>query len=274
MNTEQYQEYYQQAVAFLFEFGPRLIGAVIVLIVGIWFIKLLTRLLKRVLHRNEVDPIVESFVTRIVAWGLRILLVVTVLSQMGVVTTSLAAIIGAVGLAIGLSLQGSLSNFAGGVVIFIFRPFKTGDLIEAQGVTGWVEDIQIFQTRLIGVENKTHVIPNGKLSNDVITNYSKEGVIRSETSIGIAYNADIRKARSIMIDIMEKHAKVLEDPAPTVVVTELGDNAVTLRMQPWTTAEYYYAVRWAMYEETKIAFDAARIGIPFPQRVVHIKKQD
>lgn len=274
MNTEAYSEYYEQAIAFLFEFGPRLLGGIMILVLGLWVIRLLGRLLKKLLHKNEVDPIVETFVTRLVSWGLRVLLIVTVLSQVGVVTTSFAAIIGAIGLAIGLSLQGSLSNFAGGVIIFIFRPFRTGDLIEAQGVTGWVDDIQIFQTRLIGVENKTHIIPNGSLSNDVITNYSKEGKLRAETSIGISYDADIKQARAIMIDIMTQHAQVLSEPAPSVVVTELGDNAVTLRMQPWTTPDDYYTVRWDMYEQIKIAFDAAKIGIPFPQRVVHLKKQD
>ncbi|MCI5050787.1 MAG: mechanosensitive ion channel [Candidatus Pacebacteria bacterium] len=273
-NIENYRTYYQQAIEFLFEFGPKLIGAIIILVAGLWLIKQIIKLARRVIRRNHLDPIVESFILKIVAWGLRILLIITVLSQVGIVTTSLAAMIGAVGLAIGLSLQGSLSNFAGGVIIFIFKPFKTGDLIEAQGVTGWVREIKIFQTYIEGVENKIHIVPNGELSNDVITNYSKEGAIRTDTTIGISYDADIKKARTIMMDIMENHEHVLKDPAPSVVVTELADNSVNLRMQPWVYDKHYYPTRFELYEQVKIKFDEAGIGIPYPQRVVHLKKQD
>ena len=272
--NEQYQIYYNQAVDFLFEFGPRLIGGIVLLIVGWWLIKQITKLLQKVITKKELDPIVETFALKIVSVVLKVLLFVIVLSQIGVVTTSLAALIGAAGLAVGLSLQGSLSNFAGGVIIFLFKPFKTGDLIEAQGVTGVVTSIQIFQTTVSGVENRTYVIPNGKLSNDVITNYSAEGIIQSNTSIGISYDADIRKAREIMHNIMEAHQQVLKDPKPSVVVTELGDNAVTLRMQPWVDPENYFSTRFDLYETVKIKFDEAGIGIPYPQRVVHIKKEE
>ena len=274
MNTETYATYYNQAVEFLFEFGPKLISSIIILVAGLWIIKQVIKLAKKIIQSNDLDPIVETFILKIVSWGLRILLFVTVLSQVGIVTTSLAAIVGAVGLAVGLSLQGSLSNFAGGVIIFLFKPFKTGDLINAQGVTGWVREIKIFQTYIEGVENKIHIVPNGGLSNDVITNYSKDGAIRTDTVIGISYDADIKQARNIMMDIMQSHKNILKEPAPSVVVTELGDNAVSLRMQPWVMDTHYYKTRFDMYEEVKIKFDEAGIGIPFPQRVVHLKKQD
>lgn len=274
METETYKIYYDQAVEFLFEFGPKLIASIAILVIGLWLIKQSLRIARKVIRRNHLDPIIETFILRIVGWGLRMLLFVTVLSQAGIVTTSLAAIIGAIGLAVGLSLQGSLSNFAGGVMIFLFKPFKTGDLIDAQGVGGWVREIKIFQTYIEGVENKIHIVPNGKLSNDIITNYSKEGAIRTDTSIGISYDADIKKAKDIMIDLMEKHKHVLKEPQSSVVVTELGDNAVTLRMQPWVMDEHYFKTRFDLYEQVKYAFDKEGIGIPYPQRVVHLKKQD
>ncbi|MAQ77105.1 mechanosensitive ion channel protein [Candidatus Campbellbacteria bacterium] len=274
MEQETVQTYYDQAIAFLFDYGPRVIGAIVLIVGGLWLIRQIIKLLKKAVRARHLDRIVETFILRLVAWALRILLFVTVLSQLGIVTTSMAAILGAVGLAIGLSLQGSLSNFAGGVIIFLFKPFKSGDLIEAQGVTGFVQDIQIFQTCLLGVQNKIHIIPNGKLSNDVITNYSKEGKIRSDVSIGIGYAAPIDVARDILIEVMEKHDKVMSDPKPQVRVTELGDSAVVIRMEPWTTAESYYAVRFDLYEAAKRRLDEAGIDIPFPQRVVHMQKDD
>lgn len=270
--NEEYGIYAQQAIDFLFEFGPKLIGAIIVLVVGFWLIKQIVKLLRRLINEKDLDPIVETFVLKIVAVVLKIVLFIIVLSQIGVVTTSLAAIVGAAGLAVGLSLQGSLSNFAGGVIIFLFKPFKTGDLIEAQGKTGTVQSIQIFQTVLVGLENKLHIIPNGKLSNDVITNYSKEGIIRSDVSVGISYDADIKKAREIMMTVMNEYEHTLKDPEPSVVVTELGDNAVVLRMQPWVHPDYYWATKFALNEAIKIAFDEAGIGIPYPQMVVHMKQ--
>lgn len=270
--NENYQTYYEQAIDFLFEFGPKLIGAIIVLIAGFWIIKQLIKVLRKVIQAQELDPIIETFALKLVSVALKVLLFITVLSQVGVVTTSLAALVGAIGLAVGLSLQGSLSNFAGGVIIFIFKPFRAGDLIEAQGITGVVNNIQIFQTKITGMGNRIHIIPNGKLSNDLITNYSKEGTIRSDVSIGISYDADIKKARSIMLDVMNIDTRVLKEPEPTVIVTELGDSAVVLRMQPWVHPDDYYAVRFAMYEAIKIAFDEAGIGIPYPQQVVHLQR--
>mgnify|MGYP000571977985 CR=1 FL=1 len=195
-----------------------------------------------------------------------------VITQLGVKSSSLVAVVGAAGLAIGLALQGSLANFAGGVLILLIKPFKVGDWIAAQGIEGAVKEISIFNTRILTFGNQEAIVPNGKLSNDVITNYSKEGTIRLDVEIGISYDADIKRARLIMMRVMENHTDVLKEPKPSVVVTELGDSAVMLRMQPWVKPDHYYSVGFAMYEEVKLAFDAEGIGLPYPQRVVHLKK--
>ncbi|MEM9687364.1 MAG: mechanosensitive ion channel domain-containing protein, partial [Bacteroidota bacterium] len=194
-------------------------------------------------------------------------------AEQGVKTASFAVIIGAAGLAIGLALQGSLSNFAGGVLIMVFRPFKIGDLVEAQGELGNVKEIQIFTTTLVTPDNKTAIIPNGALSNGNIVNYSAEGKIRVDLIVGISYGSDIKKAREVLMTVMEEDDKVLADPAPGVFVAELADSAVNLAVRPYTTVEDYWDVYFGILEKCKMALDAAQIEIPFPQRDVHIKEK-
>ena len=190
--------------------------------------------------------------------------------QVGVETTSFAAILAAAGLAIGMALQGSLANFAGGVLIMIFKPIKIGDLIEAQGIVGVVKEIEIFTTKLSTPENKEAIIPNGTLSNGNIINYSSQGVLRVDLNIGIGYGDDIKKAKDIMMKVLTEDPKVLKDPAPTVAVSELGDNAVNMVVRPFATVENYWDVYFNTLENCKIALDEAGVSIPYPQRDVHI----
>jgi len=192
--------------------------------------------------------------------------------MIGVETTSFIAMIGAAGLAIGLALQGSLANFAGGVLIMLFRPFRAGDWIEAQGVSGSVDSIQIFHTTLKTADNKVVIVPNGSLSNDHITNYSRESTRRVDINLGIDYSSDIKQAREVLLDIA-KDPRVRQDPAPVVFVTGLGDSAINLSLRIWVATPDFWPVTFAFTEQAKERLSEAGIGIPFPQRVVHLVQQ-
>lgn len=222
------------------------------------------------MSKKDTDPSLVSFLTSLVSIGLKALLLISVAEMVGIQTTSFIAILGAAGLAVGLALQGTLANFAGGVLILLFKPYKVGHLIEAQGHTGWVKEIQIFVSILTTPDNKTVIIPNGAISNGNITNYSTLGQIRVDLVMGISYESDIRKAKSILLDVMQKHPKVLKDPAPFVGVVELGDSSVNLAVRPHSTPEDYWTVYFDIYEEGKIALDESGITIPFPQVDVHM----
>jgi len=193
-----------------------------------------------------------------------------VAGMVGVETTSFIAMIGAAGLAIGLALQGSLANFAGGVLILIFRPFKVGEYIEAQGVGGTVDQIQIFHTVLKTPDNKTVVIPNGNLSNGTVTNYSRQDTRRVELVMGIAYDDDVKLARSILLELAENDARVLKDPEPVVWLASLGESSVNLSMRLWTKTDDFWPTFFELQEQAKERFDAAGLTIPFPQRTLHV----
>ena len=252
-------------------FGPKIISSLIVLFVGNWLIKKIIILLKKLFKKNSLDESLQKFLLSLIAWSLKLFLIITVLGQLGVATSSFVAIIGAAGLAIGLALQGSLANFAGGALIMLFKPFKVGDLIEAQGVVGVVKEIQIFTTILTTPENKTVIVPNGALSNDKIVNFTEQGRLRVDLSVGISYDADIKKAKDVLMDVMKKHSLVLNDPEPSVFVTELADSFVNLAVRPWAKAEDYWTVYGDILEQSKNALDEAGIEIPYPQIVLHNK---
>jgi small conductance mechanosensitive channel len=265
-----YQKYIDLALKLIIEYTPKFITAIILLIVGLWVIRRLTNLTKKVLDKKKVDLSLQNFLISLASLSLKILLFIAVLSQVGIETTSFIAALGAAGLAIGLALQGSLSNFAGGALILFFKPFKVGDLIKAQGEIGEVKEIQILVTKLAIAGNKTAIIPNGPLANGNIINYSQDGKLRVDINIGISYNADIKKARKILIEVMYAHPDLLNDPAPTVNVSELGDSAVNLLLRPWTVPDKYWRVYFDVLENAKEALDKESIGIPFPQRDIHI----
>lgn len=266
---ENYQDYMDEMINWLWELLPSLVTAIIILVLGLWIIRFLNKMVRRFFDHKDYDPALESFLQSFISIALKVLLFILVITQLGVKSTSLVAIVGAAGLAIGLALQGSLSNFAGGVLILLFKPFKVGDFISAQGVDGTVKEINIFYTKLNSFGNQLVVIPNGDLSNNNIINYSAEETRRDKITAGIGYSSDIKKAKDILLKICAEYDTILKDPAPEVYVAELADSSVNLSLRFWARNEHFWAAHWHVMEEMKLQFDAAGIEIPFPQRVVH-----
>lgn len=265
------ENYLQKSQDLLFEYVPNIITAILILIIGLFFIRIALNSSRKIMQRRNIDVTLQNFLLDLGGWGLKILLFITIISKLGVATTSFAAIIAAAGLAIGLALQGSLGNFAGGVLIMIFKPFKIGDLIEAQGEMGAVKEIEIFTTKLTGLSNKEIIIPNGALSNGTIVNYSKEGTRRVDLVFGVSYDSDIKKTKEILMNVVKSHPKVLESPDPVVVVLALADSSVNFAVRPWCNSGDYWTVFFDITENVKLAFDEAGIEIPYPHQV-HIKK--
>jgi small conductance mechanosensitive channel len=273
LNIDIVSKYWDYFTNVLLEFSPRLISATILFFIGWWAINLIKKLIVRVMIKREMEPTLTKFLADILIWTLKILLFVTVISRLGVENSSFVAIIGAAGLAIGLSLQGSLSNFAGGVLIIMFKPFKLGDYIEAQGVAGTVKQIQIFVTQLATVDNQFIFIPNGVLSNGTITNFTFAPTRRADLTIGISYSSNIKKAKEIILEIMNNHPLVLKDPVPIVLVKDLAESSINLAVRPWAELPNFFDMRSEILEAIKNAFDSEGIEIPFPQRDVHIKEK-
>ncbi len=253
------------------EYGIPLIKAILVLIIGLFIVKLITKGLKKSLHKRDMDPSLQSFLGSMVSTLLKVLVIISALGMLGVEMTSFIAILGAAGLAIGLALSGTLQNFAGGVMLLLFKPFKVGDLIQAQGHTGKVSDIMIFVTTLLSNDNKTIILPNGPLANGDIVNYTTATHRRVDLVIGIAYGEKIKDAKEVLMSVLKNHPKVLQDPAPFVGVLELADSSVNLAVRPFCDNKDYWEVYFDIYEQGKEALDAAGIEIPFPQIDVHQK---
>ncbi|NRF46482.1 mechanosensitive ion channel [Pseudomonas stutzeri] len=251
------------------QYGAQVTLALLTFLFGWWLINTLTAKVSSLLQRRQVDPTLHGFIGSLASVVLKVLLLVSVASMIGVETTSFIAVIGAAGLAIGLALQGSLANFAGGVLILLFRPFRVGEWIEAQGIAGTVNSIQIFHTVLKTGDNKTVVVPNGALSNGHITNFSREPRRRADINIGIDYSSDIKLARQILLEIAED-PRVLREPGPVVFVTGLGDSSVNLSLRVWVATADFWPVTFSFTEQAKERLTAAGVGIPFPQRVVHL----
>ena len=256
----------------IINFGPKLIAAIAIWIIGSWVIKRLLKGAKKVMTKGNYDESLQKFLLNLLRWILKIVLIIVVLGTVGVETTSFAAILAAAGLAIGLALQGSLGNFAGGVLIMIFKPIKIGDLIEAQGQMGVVKQIEIFTTKLTGLSNKEIIIPNGALSNGNIINYSTEGTRRVDLIFGVGYDSDIKKTKDVLMTILTSHPKILKEPAPIVTVMALADSSINFAVRPWCATPDYWSVYFDVTEQTKEALDAAGIEIPYPHRV-EIQKQ-
>ena len=256
----------------LIAWGPMLLAAIVVLVVGWWIAKLLTGLMRRMMTRANVDDTLTSFLCNIVYLGLMALVVITALSQVGVNTTSFAAVIAAAGLAVGFALQGSLGNFAAGVMLIGFRPFKAGDFVEAGGVSGIVEEIQVFATRIRTGDNKEVTVPNGQITGGSIVNYSAKDTRRIDLTFGIGYDDDIAKAKNVIQGVLDSDERVLAEPAPTVAVVELADSSVNIAVRPWVKTGDYWPVYCDVVECIKIEFDRANISIPYPQRDVHLQQ--
>ncbi len=270
VNTDFVARYWDYFTTVLMEYSPRLISATLLFLIGWTGIKLIKRLLISLMTKRQMEPTLSKFLADILIWTLKILLFVTVISRLGVENSSFVAIIGAAGLAIGLSLQGSLANFAGGVLIIMFKPFKVGDFIEAQGVMGTVKQIQIFVTQLSTTDNQTIFVPNGALSNGTIINYTFATTRRADLNIGISYSSNIKKAKELALEVMLEHPKVLKDPKPIVLVRELAESSIDLAVRPWATIEDFFEMRSDVLEQIKLKFDEHGVTIPFPQRDVHL----
>ncbi|NRB41191.1 MAG: mechanosensitive ion channel [Pseudomonadales bacterium] len=264
------QKYIDQFISLAVEYSPKLMMAVLTLLIGFWLIKRVVKLLEASLKLQKVDVSLATFLTHLIEILFKVLLIVSVASMVGIETTSFVAIFGAAGLAIGLALQGSLGNFAGGVLILFFKPYKVGDLIKAEGHLGVVKEIQIFTTVLVDPNNKRIIVPNGPLSNNSIVNYSAEGTLRVDLSVGIAYDADIKLAKERLLALLTADPRVLSEPAPMVGVSELADSSVNLAIRPWCKVEDYWDVFFDMNEAIKTTLDEAKVVIPFPQRDVHV----
>ncbi len=265
------EDYLDAIKNLLIEYSPNVLTALVILILGLFIIGLLVKLIKKIMIKRGVDQTLQKFLANLMSWALKILLFVSVAAKLGIETTSFAAVIAAAGLAIGLALQGSLSNFAGGALIMIFKPFKIGDVVEAQGQIGSVKEIEIFTTKLIGLSNKEIIIPNGALSNGNIINYTSLGTRRVDLIIGVGYDSDIKQTKEVLMNVLKSNPKVLQDPAPTVNVIELADSSVNFAVRPWCNSADYWEVYFGTTEACKLELDKAGIEIPYPHRV-EIKK--
>jgi small conductance mechanosensitive channel len=259
-----------QETSLLATMAVRIIYSAIILAAGIWAGKILAHLVKVALERRKTDPALAGFLGHLINACLIAFAVIAALGQLGIETLSIVAVVGAAGLAIGLALKDSLGNFAAGVMILIFRQFKSGDLIEAAGVIGEVEALDLLSTRLRTADNRTVFVPNGKLLNDNIINYSLKGTLRLDLVIGVSYDTDLSQARELLQEVLGEHPRVLREPEPTIGVLELADSKVRLAVRPWVENSDYWTVFFDLQELIKCRFDAAGIRIPYPQREVHL----
>jgi small conductance mechanosensitive channel len=267
-------DYLQTAVDVITRFGLNVLAAIAIFIVGRWVAKAVRRFLRRMFSKNGTDPTLANFSANLAYYSALTVAIIAALSRVGVQTASLVAVLGAAGLAIGLALEGSLANFAAGVLLILFRPFKVGDFVEAGGVLGTVQEIQLFSTRLKTPEGKRVILPNSMVTGDKIVNNSAEGTLRVDMVIGVSYDADIDHTRQIITEVVEADPYVLSEPAPVIRVTELADSSVNFAVRPWTEAAHYLDVYFNVQENVKKRLDAEGISIPFPQQEIRLFQQN
>lgn len=254
--------------------GLNFVAAVLIFFIGRWAARLISALVGGVMERSSIDKTLTSFTRNVVYWALFFFVCVAALNKVGVETTSFIALLGAAGLAVGLALQGSLSNFAAGTMIVMFRPFKVGDFIAAAGTMGTVEEIQIFNTILNAPDNRREIVPNSKITSDNVTNFSAIERRRIDLVFSISYGDDMKKAKEALMEVLNTDPRILKDPAPVVAVSELADSSVNLVCRPWVKPTDYWDVRFAVVEQGKLALEKEGITIPFPQRDVHMYKHE
>jgi small conductance mechanosensitive channel len=254
------------------EYGPKLIGAIVVWIIGSMIIKALVKAFNKRLDKKDTDPTLKPFLKSMISVLLKTLLIISVLSMLGVEMTSFIAILGAAGLAVGLALSGTLQNFAGGVIILLFKPFKIGDFIEAQGHTGTVKEIQIFNTIMNTLDNRTVILPNGALSTNSMINYSTEPIRRVDFTFGIGYGDSVDKAKKVLNELIDADKRILKEPVSFIGVSGLGDSSVDLTVRTWVKGEDYWDVFFDMNENVYNKFNSSGINIPYPQMDVHLHK--
>lgn len=265
-----WQEIIPELKKYVTEFGVNIISAILILIIGLWVAKLITKILSKVLLKRNFELTIVGFLTSTLKFALYLFVIIAAVGQLGVETTSFIAVLGAAGLAVGLALQGSLSNLASGIMLIIFRQVKVGQFIEGGGASGTIEKIGIFNTTLVSIDNKVIYIPNSKLINDNIINYNEKDIRRVDMVFGISYSDDMAKAKAIINSILSADSRILKDPAPQVVVAKLDESSVNINVRPWVNTPDYWAVHFDLLELIKNKFDEEKISIPFPQRDVHI----
>ena len=256
---------------YLIPWSIKIITALLIFVIGRWVARLLVKMSGKLMQKNKVDEMLVGFIGNILYALLLVIVVLAALDQLGVKTTSALAVLGAAGLAIGLSLQNSLANFASGVMLIVFRPFKAGDFVEAGGVSGIVETISVFTTIMRTGDNREVIVPNGQIYGGTITNYSARETRRIDMIFGIGYEDNIKLAKSLIEKALSEETRILPEPAPTIMVSELGASSVDIAVRPWVNSSDYWTVRSDLLESIKAAFDANGISIPYPQQDVHIK---
>lgn len=269
------QKHWDTLITSAISWAPRIftavISALLIYLIGSWMIRMIKKLVAKGFKKRNMEPSLQHFLLNIINWALNILLFIVVVTQLGVQTSAFVAMIGAAGLAVGLALQGSLTNFAGGILILLLKPFKIGDFIStSSGVSGTVQTIDIFHTKLITPQNQLIIIPNGVVSNNSITNFTQLGTRRTSLDIGVAYDADLKKTKEVLMGVILKNQYALTEPAPQVMVTTLGDSAINLSVRVSATTENFWKLNEELIIDCKEALDRAGIGIPFPQRDVHV----
>ncbi len=267
-------QFYEKGLDVATLYGLKIIYALLIFVIGRWVARILKNLVQKLMVKSKVEITLVSFVGNITYVALLAFVILASLGQLGIQTTSFIAVLGAAGLAVGLALQGSLSNFAAGVLMIIFQPFKVGDKIEGAGIIGVVEEIQLFTTQLSTPDNKTIIVPNSKLTSDNITNYSMKGALRVDLVIGIGYGDDIDKFKSVILDELSKDSRILKDPSIFIGLLELGDSSVNFVVRPWVNTSDYWDVYFDSMENIKKRMDAEGLSIPFPQRDVHLYKYE
>ena len=268
-----FQSFFGKFMDKIIGFLPSIIGAIIVLFVGVWICRFIRKFVRRLMIARSVDITIQNFVNELLRWVLYIILFLTVIQKVGVPVSSFLGALAAAGVAIGLALQGSLSNFAGGIMLLILKPFRIGDSIEAKGHLGTVERIGMFYTTIIKFGNERVIIPNGPLFSDNIINYSQNPTRRDNIIVGIGYGSDLKKAKEILYSLTQSCPTALQNPAPVVYVDELADSSVNFTLRVWSKTEHYWDTHFYLIEQIKLTFDKEGIEIPFPQRDVHIISQ-
>lgn len=258
----------------VYEYGPKLLFAILTLVIGLWIAKIIVKGVEKGLDRGSTDETLRNFLTSIVSVLLKIMVYITAIGMLGVQMTSFIALLGAIGLAVGMALSGTLQNFAGGVMILLFKPFKKGDFIEAQGYSGTVDEIQIFMTTLTTPDNKVILIPNGPLSTGSMTNYSAKPTRRVDWTVGIGYGDDVDKAYEVIKKLLNSDDRILNDPEPFIAVKELADSSVNFTVRAWVNASDYWGVYFRLNEEVYRTFEQEGLNIPYPQTDVHIIKDE
>jgi small conductance mechanosensitive channel len=271
-NMQQFLDFLEKNQQLILSYSVKVLVALVILYLGRWLSKSLTRMLEKALIHRKVDRAVVSFLSGIIQAAIMVATILIALSQVGIQTASFIAILGAAGLAIALALQGSLSNFASGVLIIMFRPFRAGDFVDAAGISGVVEKIEIFQTVLKSADNKRIIVPNSQITGSAIINYSAEKTRRVDLSVGISYDSDLKKAKQLLEQILKADSRILAEPVSVIAVGALADSSVTILIRPWVNAADYWPVYWDTLEKIKLTFDEHQIVIPFPQMDLHFKK--